>query len=485
MTAIAAKKPLVWSGLARGIRGNAKGSMDRFRYKTFEESYRSDFIPQGSADILMKSQASEILFAGPAGTGKSRSCLEKIHRCALKYPGMRALVVRKSRSSTVESTLFTYEEKVLPEKSRIKFGPKRFTRQKYIYPNGSEVVVSGMDYATKIMSTEYDLIYANECVELEEDDWEALLTRLRNGKMPYQQIIGDTNPAGPTHWAKRRSDNNKMLYIPASHKDNPVLWDGEDWTPEGIRYLGILSNLTGVRKERYLEGKWAGAEGMIHPEYNSFKNVCNPFSVPASWHRYWGVDFGFQDPFVWSCYALSPSGVLYRTKEIYLTQTHLEDIIPLIVAATIDEPMPEKIVCDHDADGRATMEAAFGMRVTPARKSIITGLQAVSRRLSPDENDRPGLMFFRNSLQVVDQVLLNRRMPVCTEEEFDSYIYKSGTELPVDKNDHGMNTLRYVVSEVDNIESEYSSTVRQYPAYGNTMGQRYTPSMRRKISVIY
>ena len=54
--------------------------------------------PRGGAKALFYCKDSEVLLAGPAGTGKSRAALEKLHLLALKYPGLRGLMVRKTRA---------------------------------------------------------------------------------------------------------------------------------------------------------------------------------------------------------------------------------------------------------------------------------------------------------------------------------------------------------------------------------------------------
>jgi phage terminase large subunit len=104
-------------------------------------------------------------------------------------------------------------------------GPQRSHRQVYHFPNGSEVVVGGMDKPQKIMSSEYDFIYPQEAIELNEEDWESLTTRLRNGRVPYQQIVADTNPSHPRHWLKLRCDAGRCRLINTTHEDNPVLYD--------------------------------------------------------------------------------------------------------------------------------------------------------------------------------------------------------------------------------------------------------------------
>src|SRR4051812_42143326 len=87
---------------------------------------------------------SEVLIEGPAGTGKSIAAMQKMHVAALKYPGMRGLVVRQTRESLTESVLVTYETKILPEHSPIAGGASRASRQSYIYPNGSTLVIGGI-----------------------------------------------------------------------------------------------------------------------------------------------------------------------------------------------------------------------------------------------------------------------------------------------------------------------------------------------------
>lgn len=88
-------------------------------------------------------------------THNSRACLEKLHHCADKYPGMRALIARKTRESITQTAMVTYEQKVLPlgwlEEKYVRFNT---TDQCYEYPNGSIIAVGGLDKASKIMSSD-------------------------------------------------------------------------------------------------------------------------------------------------------------------------------------------------------------------------------------------------------------------------------------------------------------------------------------------
>jgi phage terminase large subunit len=70
------------------------------------------YRPYGVAQGLLYCHAPEVLMEGPAGTGKTRALLEKANLCALKYPGMRALLVRKTRESMTESVLVPHAHNV-------------------------------------------------------------------------------------------------------------------------------------------------------------------------------------------------------------------------------------------------------------------------------------------------------------------------------------------------------------------------------------
>ena len=72
------------------------------------------YQPYGAALELFYCQDDEVVIDGPAGTGKSRGALEKVHFCAMKYPGMRALMCRKTRASISQTAMVTYENHVLP-----------------------------------------------------------------------------------------------------------------------------------------------------------------------------------------------------------------------------------------------------------------------------------------------------------------------------------------------------------------------------------
>jgi hypothetical protein len=404
------------------------------------------YTAHGTAATLWASRAGEVVLSGPAGTGKSRACLEKLHFCALKYPTMRALIVRKTRESLSEAALVTFEEKVLPERSPLKDGPRRNYRQAYHYANGSEVVVGGLDKPGKIMSTEYDLIYVQEATELALVDWQALTTRLRNGVMPYQQLLADCNPDAPTHWLWVRSQRGGTTMLHSRHEDNPRLWRNGDWTSEGRSYLETLGRLTGTERERLLLGQWVQASGLVYDVWSDGPEDGNVTTdadyVPDGGRVLWACDDGYagalddatgqftatSSPRVFLLIQERPDGTICVFDESYEVRTLEEDQIERVRGKGY--PDPDFAVVDSAAAalrGRLRDVSGIGTYGKPA--NIEESIKATRRQLAKDKNGRRRILVH----------------PRCTHlrAEMLSYRYDDKGK-PIDALNHGPDALRYL-----------------------------------------
>lgn len=423
------------------------------------------YSPWGSARGLFECREAEVLLSGPAGTGKSRACLEKLHMLALINPGMRGLIVRKTLSSLGSTALVTWREQVAVEAlgtGEVQwYGGSPQESAQYRYRNGSVIVVGGMDRATKIMSSEYDVIYVQEATELTVNDWEALTTRLRNWKISFQQLMADCNPDAPTHWLKARCDAGGTRLLESRHEHNPTLF-GPDGavTVRGADYLAKLDALTGVRYLRLRKGVWAAADGLIYDEYDPAVHLVDRFEIPDSWTRWWAVDFGFTNPFVCQWWAEDPDGRLFLYRELYQTRQTTDQHARAMLKAVTGrdgrwrEPKPRGIVCDHDAEGRAVLERELGLSTSAARKTVTDGIQAVQARLRPAGDGRPRLFLMRDSLLARDPELEETSKPTSSLDEIVGYIWadtpgKPPKEEPRKEDDHGMDAMRYVVAERD------------------------------------
>jgi len=438
-----------------------------------------NYRPRGAAAQLFSCRADEILLSGPAGTGKSRACLEKLHLQAMKYPGMRGLMVRKTGVSLTSTTLVTWREHVAKEAIATAivhfYGGSKEEAAQYRYTNGSTITIGGMDKPDKIMSSEYDIAYVGEAIELTVTDWEAITTRLRNGVLPYQQLISDTNPSVPHHWLKLRCDTGQTVLFESRHTENPVyVNDDGSFTERGQDYIaGKLAKLTGPRRARLYEGKWVSAEGVIYDEYDPAVHLVDQFPIPQEWPRYWAVDFGFTHPFVCQWWAIDPDGRAYLYREVYRTKRLVEDHAKDIIAACTrrdpdyvhpagedklpymgriwTEPRPSAIICDWDAEGRATLEKYLGMSTKKALKTVTEGIQAAQVRLKEAGDGKPRLFLLRDAVVFRDKEQAEAGKPTSTAQEILGYVWADAKrkEEPVKEDDDGMDAMRYLVADLD------------------------------------
>lgn len=448
------------------------------------------YEPRGGCKAVFESREEEVLISGPAGTGKSRGCLEKIFLMCMLTGNTRALILRKTLASLGSSALVTWRKFVIPEAIAIGavvyYGGSKEEPAQYRFKNGSSVTIGGLDKATRIMSTEYDIIYIQEATECTLDDLEMCTSRLRNWNTGFQQLLMDCNPAGDKHWLKLRSNDGITKLIESRHEDNPRLFDYDEITDtytvtqRGAKYIGILDKLTGVRYKRLRLGLWVSAEGIVYEEFDPAKHILqwnyddagNRLPLPEEWPRYWAIDFGYVNPFVLKCYAEGPDGEIYMYREIYMTERtvaeHAKTIMDIVNPEVeikwynhIDkvehtrierhwiEPKPTAIICDHDAEGRKTFEKATGLGTQPALKTVLDGIDLHKNRLKDRADGMPGFYLMADSLVELDRSRRDALQPTCTADEYPAYVWKLDKDghrqdEPVKKDDHGMDTDRYL-----------------------------------------
>lgn len=419
----------------------------------------------------------ELILSGPAGTSKTVGLLAKINREMWRFPRLRVLCIRLVRAALAESALATFEIDILGEDNPICANQQRQGRDVYRYPNGSIMVIGGLDQPKRWDGTFWDIIYVAQAEELSLSQWEMLTQRkARDGKYPYPQLCADVNPDHPDHWIQKRAASGKLTLLPTTHKDNPKYWDenADDWTQVGRDYvLGTLGDLSGIRRDRYLLGLWVSAEGAIYEEWDSGVHVVDPFDIPRHWLRYRVVDFGYTNPFVCLWIAVDPDGCMYVYREIYMSGRLVEDHAKDILRYSEGEKMATT-VRDHDAEDGATLER-HGIPTTAAHKDVTTGIQAVQSRLRLQPNGKRRVYFFRNALVETDQSLVVKKKPTCTIEEFGGYVWndKVKKEEPVKRDDHGMDTLRYGVMYLDNPNTGGGAKqIRATGIYGSGRGRR-------------
>lgn len=426
---------------------------------------RAPYQPFGAARLMWQSSKREVLLAGAANTGKSRACLEKLHYCADKYPNVRLLIARKTRHSLTQTAMVTYEQKVLPhgwlENKRNSGGMIHWNTgdQQYEYPNGSIIAVAGMDDSQKIMSSEWDMIYIQEAIELSEHNWESLTTRLRNHKMRYQQLLADCNPAYPTHWLKVRADKGVTLMLDSRHEDNPAC------SPEDI---AVLDALTGVRYLRLRKGIWAAAEGMVYEEWDTSRHVLSRDQLvakgifaPGSTSDYdchldragtrqviASVDFGWTNPGVINVFAVDGDGRMYLVYEVYQTSRDIDWWIHQAQQIKARFGV-EQFICDPAEPAFIEQFLKNRLPAVKAINDIAPGISVLQARLKNADDERPRFFVYEHALAYRDETRASAYQPCSFQGEVLEYVWpksRDGSpvkEVPVKVNDHSLDAARY------------------------------------------
>jgi Phage terminase large subunit len=231
-----------------------------------------------------------LLLTGSAGGGKSRLAAEKLHGFCLKYPNATALLIRKARVSITNSTAELLRRVVIGDDVRVVHVP---SKSRFEYRNGSVLMYTGLDddgqrQRLRSIGTMggVDIAWMEEATEFEEDDFNAVLARLRGNAAHWRQVMLTTNPDAPTHWIYRRliAGREAMVYYSSAmdNRHNP-----DD-------YQGRLASLTGVEGDRLARGQWAQATGLIFDTWTDPGNVTDDAEyVEGAGPIFWAVDDGY------------------------------------------------------------------------------------------------------------------------------------------------------------------------------------------------
>lgn len=442
----------------------------------------------GSRDFMLNKDR-EVIIAGPYDCSKTFTAMHKYNLLLWTYPNARMLLVRKSYKALLPSALATFYNKVLPvppsdERCPIEvYGGGK--PERIIYPNGSEMWLGGMDVPEKVLSSEWDYIFVPQAEELSLHDWEQLGGRCsgRAGNVPWPQIGGDANPDKPTHWIPNRE---VTTFIHAKHTDNPTIYLRDENhelvldaagnpvpTSSGRVRMETLRAMTGLRRKRGYLGLWVGAEGQVYEDFDPSVHVIDPFEIPYDWPRYRVIDFGYTHPFVCHWYAEDEDGRLYMYRELYMSKRTVRQHVQGDEShrGILELSEGEKYVatiCDWNAEDRATLEE-YGISTINADKRIQVGIEKVQDRLRVQDDGRPRVMFFRNSLVEVDETLRDRYEPTTVLEEFPAYVWRNSQsgkeqgakdEVPIRAADHGMDTLKYMILYKDGMLTRATRVIR-------------------------
>ncbi len=236
------------------------------------------------------------------------------------------------------------------------------------------------------------------------------------------------NPESPEHWFYRewilKADERNILYLHFSLEDNPSL------SKHIIdRYKSYYS---GAFYERYIEGRWVLAEGLVY-------EMCEEYftdEIPMCGEYYISCDYGTMNPCSMGLWCIS-NGVATRIAEYYYDgraekkQLTDEDYYLALEALAGDLPV-RYVIIDPSASSFITLIKKKGkFRVKKADNDVMNGIRLTAGFMKSGK-----LKIHRSCKNAIREFSLYR---------WDD---KSGSDKVIKENDHAMDEIRYFSSTI-------------------------------------
>jgi len=189
-----------------------------------------------------------------------------------------------------------------------------------------------------------------------------------------------------------------------------------------------------------VKGLFASFYGAVYKTFNRSIHTIKPFEIPDEWPRWRGFDFGFTNPFACLWMAKDKDDNWYVYREYYKAKTVIGEHIEYVIKHSAGENYQCSWADPENAENRKAMKDA-GIVTRPARKNISQGIEIVQSKLKVKEDGKPSLFIFNTCRN--------------TCREMAAYHYPKGTvstnpkDVPLAKNDHTCDTLRYVLYSTD------------------------------------
>ncbi len=270
--------------------------------------------------IAFLSVATEILFGGAAGPGKSHLMrVAAVIWCA-NIPGLQVYLFRRVREDLYKNHMEGPKGFRAMLSMWVFSGWCKIAGDEIRFWNGSVIYLCHCNSEKdvyKYQGAEIHVLLIDELTHFTEKMYRFLRGRVRmigiklpaeyEGKFP--RILCGSNPGNIGHlWVKRtfisacppfevrrvsKSEGGMLRqFIPGRLEDNPsALEDDPDYVD---RLLG-LGSATLVKAMR--EGDWDVVEGAFFSEWSNEQHVLKPFALPTHWLRFRSADWGSQSPY--------------------------------------------------------------------------------------------------------------------------------------------------------------------------------------------
>jgi len=299
--------------------------------------------------VAYTTSATELLYGGAAGGGKSFLLRVSAIRWAMEIPGLQIYIFRRKTGELWQNHMEgpTSFPKLLAEHIRSHQVEYEAVKKKFRFFNGSTITLCHCQRQADVenyQGAEIHVLLIDELTHFTEYMYNYLRGRVRmiglqipeKYKSTLPRIETGSNPGSIGHaWVKRvfkpmecplelrrmpvHDGGLLRQYIPARHDDNPDLMRDD---PGYIPRLDGLGNPALVKAMK--EGNWNIVAGQAFENLSISVHGVEPFAIPQTWMRYMSMDWGSSKPFSIGWWAVSdgtdprfPRGALIRYREWY------------------------------------------------------------------------------------------------------------------------------------------------------------------------
>lgn len=430
---------------------------------------------QGKAFL---SQATEILYGGAAGGGKSHLMRVAALAWCMLIPGLQVYLFRRIREDLVKNHVEGPKGFRALLAPFVLAGAATIVEDEIRFANGSKIYLCHCKDEKdrwKYLGAEIHVLLIDELTTFTEVIYRFLRGRVRAVGLPdvperfkgcFPRIMASSNPGNVGHhwvkrtfidpkpameaWAAPESEGGMIRqFIPARLDDNPSMAQDD---PNYRSRLSGLGNPALVKAMQ--DGDWDIVAGAFFAEWVRDRHVIPTASLPESWPRYLAFDWGSARPFSVHWFAVVadegqpwPRGALIVYREWYGMAEGQENVGLKMTAEQIAEgiasrsPLKEHLGQRNVAGldlfkedgGPSLSERMYRHRkVTfgPADVSRVTGWDQVRARLI-GEDDRPMLYVMDCCRDLI------RTLPALQHDEMKP------EDIDSDGEDHAGDSLRY------------------------------------------
>lgn len=317
-----------------------------------------DFTLQPKQSEVYNSEATEILYGGAAGAGKSHLLRIMAIAYCVDIPGCQVYLFRRTSPDLISNHLSGPSgfPALLAEWIEKKLVKINYSKNEIKFWHGSCIHLCHCQHEKDMINyqgAEIHMLLIDEATHFTEAIYLYLRGRLRLGGMKVPErykeimprIICGANPGGIGHnWVKRtfidfapantilRMDKKngglKRQFIPAKLEDNMALVENDPNYEDRLSGLGTEQLVQAMR-----DGNWDIASGGYFDDIWSRQvHVIAPFEIPSSWRIDRSFDWGSSKPYSVGYWAESdgtevtfangdtfvyPKGSIFRIAELY------------------------------------------------------------------------------------------------------------------------------------------------------------------------